>query len=106
MAGLAQPQAVVRPSSSITRATSSSMALLLAAMNHPFVERSEARVAVPAASVTSRLNDFDKLVRCNDRRCDCIDAYPAVAMVTIRALLQAAWYRYCWNTGPRSPRIR
>jgi transposase len=56
----------------------------------------------------SWLNDFGKLLRCTERRRDCIDAYLAlaVAIVTIRALLQAAWYRYRWNTRPRSPRIR
>jgi hypothetical protein len=56
----------------------------------------------------SWLNDFGKLVRCTERRRDCIDAYLALAaaIVTIRALLRAAWYRYRWNTRPRSPRIR
>jgi transposase len=54
------------------------------------------------------LNDFGKLVRCTERRRDCIDAYLALAaaIVTIRALLRAAWYRYRWNARPRSPRIR
>src|SRR3954463_13037663 len=30
----------------------------------------------------------------------------AAALVTLRALLRAAWYRYRWDTRPRSPRIR
>jgi transposase len=56
----------------------------------------------------SWLNDFGKLRRCTERRRDCIDAYLALAaaIVTIRALLRAAWYGYRWNTRPRSPRIR
>jgi IS5 family transposase len=56
----------------------------------------------------SWLNAFGKLRRCTARRRDCIDAYLALAaaIVTIRALLRAAWYRYRWNTRPRSPRIR
>src|SRR3954465_15490643 len=56
----------------------------------------------------SWLNDLGKLLRCPERRRDCIDAYLALAaaIVTIRALLRAAWYRYRWNTRPRSPRIR
>jgi IS5 family transposase len=56
----------------------------------------------------SWLNDFGKLVRCTERRRDCVDAYLALAAasVTIRALFRAAWYRYRWNTRPRSPRIR
>jgi transposase len=56
----------------------------------------------------SWLNDFGRLRRCTQRRRDCIDAYLALAaaIVTIRALLRAAWYRYRWNTRPRSPRIR
>ena len=56
----------------------------------------------------SWLNDFGKLLRCTERRRDCIDAYLALAaaIVTIRALLRAAWYRYRWNTRPRSPRVR
>ena len=49
-----------------------------------------------------RLGIFDRL------RLACLDAYLALAtaIVTIRALLPAAWYRYRWNTRPRSPRIR
>jgi transposase len=56
----------------------------------------------------SWLNDFGKLRRCTERRRDCIDAYLALAaaIVTLRALLRAAWYRYRWDTRPRSPRIR
>jgi transposase len=56
----------------------------------------------------SWLNDFGKLRRCTERRRDCLDAYLALAaaVVTIRALLRAAWYRYRWSTRPRSPRIR
>jgi len=54
------------------------------------------------------LNDFGRLRRCTERRRDCVDAYLclAAAIVTIRALLRAAWYRYRWDTRPRSPRIR
>ena len=49
-----------------------------------------------------RLGIFDRL------RLACLDAYLALAtaIVMIRALLRAAWYRYRWNTRPRSPRIR
>jgi hypothetical protein len=56
----------------------------------------------------SRLNDFGRLQRRTERRNDCLDAYlpPAVAIVTIRALLRAAWYPYRGDTRPRSPRIR
>jgi transposase len=56
----------------------------------------------------SWLNDFGKLRRCTERRRDCADAYLALAaaIVTLRALLRAAWYRYRWDTRPRSPRIR
>jgi transposase len=56
----------------------------------------------------SWLNDFGKLRRCTERRRDCVDAYLAlaVAIVTVRGLLGAAWRRYRWNTRPRSPRIR
>ena len=56
----------------------------------------------------SWLNDFGRLRRYTERRRDCVDAYLALAaaIVTIRALLRAAWYRYRWNTRPRSPRIR
>ena len=51
---------------------------------------------------------FGKLRRCTERRQACVDAYLALAaaIVTIRALLRAAWYRYRWNTRPRSRRIR
>jgi IS5 family transposase len=56
----------------------------------------------------SWLNQFGKLRRCTERRRDCVDAYLALAaaIVTIRALLRAAWYRYRWDDRPRSPRIR
>jgi transposase len=56
----------------------------------------------------SWLNDFGRLRRCTERRKDCLDAYLALAaaIVTIRALLRAAWYLYRWNTRPRSPRVR
>ena len=56
----------------------------------------------------SWLNDFGRLRRCTERRRACVDVYLALAaaIVTIRALLRAAWYRYRWNTRPRSPRIR
>jgi transposase len=56
----------------------------------------------------SWLNDFGRLRRCTERRRDCVDAYLALAaaIVTIRALLRAAWWRYRWDTRPRSPRIR
>jgi transposase len=56
----------------------------------------------------SWLNDYGKLRRCTERRRDCVDAYLAlaIAVVTVRVLLRAAWYRYRWNTRPRSPRIR
>jgi len=56
----------------------------------------------------SWLNDFGRLRRCTERRRDCVDAYLALAaaIVTIRALLRAAWYLYRWNARPRSPRIR
>jgi len=56
----------------------------------------------------SWLNDYGKLRRCTERRRDCVDAYLALAtaIVTLRALLRAAWHRYRWDTRPRSPRIR
>ena len=56
----------------------------------------------------SWLNDFGRLRRCTERRRDCVDAYLALAaaIVTIRALLRAAWYLYRWDTRPRSPRYR
>jgi transposase len=56
----------------------------------------------------SWLNDFGRLRRCTERRRDCVDAYLALAaaIVTIRALLRAAWYLYRWNTRPRSARLR
>ena len=54
------------------------------------------------------LNDFGRIRRCTERRRDCVDAYLALAaaIVTIRALRRAAWYRYRWDTRPRTPRIR
>lgn len=56
----------------------------------------------------SWFNDFGKLRRCTERRRDCVDAYLnlAAAIVTLRALLRAAWYLYRWDNRPRSPRIR
>jgi len=56
----------------------------------------------------SWMNDFGKLRRCTERRQECIDAYLdlAAAIITIRALLQAAWILYRWDTRPRSRRIR
>src|SRR3954471_1552667 len=54
------------------------------------------------------LNGFGRIRRCTERRRSCIEAYLALAtaIVTIRALLRAAWYRYRWDDRPRSPRIR
>jgi transposase len=56
----------------------------------------------------SWLNDFGRLRRCTERRRDCVDAHLALAaaIVTIRALLRAAWYLYRWDKRPRSRRIR
>ena len=56
----------------------------------------------------SWLNDFGKLRRCTERRRSCVDAYLALAaaIVIIRALRRAAWYRYRWDDRPRSSRIR
>jgi Transposase DDE domain len=56
----------------------------------------------------SWLNDFGRLRRCTERRRPCIQAYLALAtaIVTLRALLRAAWPRYRWNHRPPSPRIR
>ena len=56
----------------------------------------------------SWLNDFGRLRRCTERRKTCIQAYLALAaaIVTVRALLRAAWYHYRWENRPRSPRIR
>ena len=56
----------------------------------------------------SWLNDFGRLRRCTERRRACVDAYLALAaaIVTVRALCQAAWRLYRWDTRPRSPRIR
>ena len=54
----------------------------------------------------SWLNDFGQLRRCTERRKTCVEAYLALAaaIVILRAL-RAAWYRYRWDTRPRSPRI-
>jgi transposase len=56
----------------------------------------------------SWLNDYGRLRRCPERRRCCVEAYLnlAAAIVTLRALLRAAWFRYRWDTRPRSPRIR
>jgi IS5 family transposase len=44
------------------------------------------------------LNDFGRIRRCTERRRRCVEAYLAlaVAIVTFRALLRAAWVRYRW----------
>jgi transposase len=56
----------------------------------------------------SWLNDYGRLRRCTERRRCCVEAYLnlAAAIVTLRALLRAAWFRYRWDARPRSPRIR
>jgi transposase len=56
----------------------------------------------------SWLNDFARLRRCTERRRICVQDYLALAtaIVTLRALLRAAWYRLRWDRRPRSPRIR
>jgi len=56
----------------------------------------------------SWLNDFGRLRRCTERRKTCVEAYLALAaaVVTLRALLRAAWLRFRWDGRPRSPRIR
>src|SRR3954453_9622103 len=56
----------------------------------------------------SWLNDFGRLRRCTERRNTCVEAYLALAaaIVTLRALLRAAWFRFRWDSRPRSPRIR
>jgi transposase len=56
----------------------------------------------------SWLNDYGRLRRCTERRRCCIEAYLALAaaIVTLRALLRAAWYRFRWDNRPRTPRIR
>jgi transposase len=55
----------------------------------------------------SWFNDFGKLRRCTERRQQCVDAYLdlAAAIITIRALLRAAWLLYRWDSRPRSRRI-
>jgi hypothetical protein len=62
----------------------------------------------PVERTNSWLNDFGKLRRCTERRRACVDAYLslAAAIVTLRALLRAAWHLYRWDNRPRSPRIR
>ena len=64
------------------------------------------RWVVEAAN--SWLNDFGKLRRCTERSEQVVQAYLdlATAVVTVRALIRAAWSRYRWPTRPRSPRIR
>jgi transposase len=56
----------------------------------------------------SWLNDYGRLRRCTERRHRCVEAYLALAaaIVTLRALLRAAWFRFRWDNRPRSPRIR
>jgi hypothetical protein len=56
----------------------------------------------------SWLNDFGRLRRCTERRQACVDAYLALAaaIVTVRTLRRAAWYRYRWDSRPRTPRVR
>jgi transposase len=56
----------------------------------------------------SWLNDFGRLRRCTERRKTCVEAYLALAaaIVTLHALLRAAWFRFRWDSRPRSPRIR
>ena len=53
-------------------------------------------------------NDFGRLRRGTERRKPCVEAYLALAaaIVTLRALLRAAWLRFRWDRRPRSPRIR
>ena len=54
------------------------------------------------------MDDFDRLRRCTQCRQPCVQAYRALAtaIVTLRALLRAAWYRFRWDHRPRSPRFR
>jgi transposase len=56
----------------------------------------------------SWLNDYGRLRRCTERRRCRVEAYLALAaaIVTLRALLRAAWYRFRWDNRPHSPRIR
>lgn len=64
------------------------------------------RWVVEAAN--SWLNDFGRLRRCTERREAVVQAYLdlAIAAVTVRALIRAAWSRYRWEGRPRSVRIR
>lgn len=64
------------------------------------------RWVVEAAN--SWLNDFGKLRRCTERSAVVVQAWLdlAITVVTVRALLRAAWPRYRWDTRPASPRIR
>ena len=59
-------------------------------------------------AANSAMFDFGKLRRCTERTQIAVQAYLdlAAAIVTIRALLRAAWTLYRWDTRPRSPRIR
>lgn len=56
----------------------------------------------------SWMNDFGKLRRCTERRGVYVQGYLdlAAAIVTLRALLRAAWYTHRWDNRPGSPRIR
>jgi hypothetical protein len=55
-----------------------------------------------------RCNDFGKLRRCTERTTTAVQAYLdlAIAVITLRALLRAAWWLDRRDTRPRSPRIR
>jgi hypothetical protein len=50
----------------------------------------------------SWLNDYGRLRRCTERRTPCVEAYLALAaaIVTLRALLRAAWTRFRWDDRP------
>jgi transposase len=54
------------------------------------------------------VNAFGRLRRCTERRQTIVQAYLdlAIAVITVRALIRAAWWCYRWDTRPRSPRIR
>lgn len=56
----------------------------------------------------SWVNDFGKLRRCTERRTEIVQAYLdlALAVITVRALIRAAWPRYRWDSRPKSPRLR
>jgi transposase len=62
----------------------------------------------PVERTNSWLNDFGRLRRCTERRRDAVEAYLnlAQAIVVLRALLGAAWYRYRWDARPLRRRIR